>query len=235
LRFRIFIAIAVVGLLIAYVFKLRREQVFVESLSQQTDVTGAIAAREGVEEVTRIAKLWDQECFLQCVRIAFAGDLENNPAIAYEGRPIPPSGWMYRFFSPRRKKFLMLTLSPDGHCQAETASAINYLDSQPLPDNFLDSTEAFQIAEESFGREFRQDVDVFRMYAQVTTWPSNVGGPEDPVPHRANWQIQYLAQRGNRTRVDLYLMIDAVTGKLLTAQKAVNSEMQVIHSNFGNH
>lgn len=233
MRFRTFIAIVIVPVLIAYFYKLQRDQEFVTSLSQQTNVTGAFTPREGVEEATRIAKLWDRDCFLQCVRIAFPVDGDqDNRAITFEGRPIPPCGWTFRFFSPRRRQFLRLVMRPDGSCEAEVVSSLNYLKPTALPDDFLDSPEVFQIAEESFGRDFRQDKDVFRMYAQLTTWPSNVGGPEDPVLHRSNWQIHYLATQDSKTRTDLFLMLDAVTGELLTAQRSVDTEMELIYNAF---
>lgn len=240
MRFWIVVGLAIASLLIVSFVRERREQAFVASLPQSTKITGAFTPREGVAEAKRIAKLWDDECFLHGILIAYAGD-DDNRGVSFEGRPIPPCGWYFRFVSIPRRRILMLRLTPDGHCVAESADGINFLDSQPLPDNFIDSTEAFQIAEERFGRDFRQDKDVFRIYAQVTTLPSLVGGPEDPVPNRPTWQIHYLTTHLNssgKMRTDLCLMIDAVTGEVLTAQKqsnlhgSIDVEVEVIHNAF---
>lgn len=208
-----------------------RDYRFAKSLSGTTNLRNTFTPREGLDEATRIARRWDEQCFLQCVRIAFLGDLDHDPGMTPDGRPVPPSGWMYRFMSRERGRFLELTLTPDGRCLAESSSATNYADSEPLPAAFLDSPAAFKVAEDSFGATFRGETKLFRYYAQVTTWKNNVGGPEDPVRHRPNWQIQYLATRG-RDRVDLCLMIDAITGQLLTAQRFENSKATLLRSSF---
>lgn len=207
-----------------------RERALVASLPRTTSLEGAFSAREGIAEATRIAMLWDSDCRLQCIRIGFRGNPHSeDPAITFDGLPIPPSGWMYRFFSRERGRFLLLTLTPDGRCEAELHGALNYMDSQPLPADFLDSREAFRIADDSFGREFRDNGPVFRMYAQLTTWPSNAGGSVDPVPHRPNWQIHYLHPHSEELRVDLFLMLDGVTGEVLTAMEADSSGERITH------
>ena len=210
-----------------------QDRAIVASLPKTTSLSGPFTAREGLAEARRIAALWDPTAFLQCVRIGYRGDPHSDdPAITFEGVPIPPSGWMYRFFSRGRGRFLVLTLTPDGRCEAQSDSAVNSLDSQPLAGDFLDSPRAFQIAEESFGRKFRSDGPVVRMYAQVTTWPSNVGGPPDPTPHRSTWQVHYLAPRRRETRTDLYLMLDAVDGRVLTVLEAEGDRIRTIHNGF---
>jgi hypothetical protein len=82
---------------------------------------------------------------------------------------------MYRFFSQERRQFLHLTFTADGRRDVATRSAIDYLDSQPLPIESVDSAEAFRIAEGSFGRAFRQNGPVFRMSARITAWRSTDG------------------------------------------------------------
>lgn len=225
-----FAVVLVVGLLLV---RDGQDREVVAGLPATTSLSGPFTAREGLSEARRIAALWDPAAFLQCVRIGYRGDPHSDdPAITFSGVPIPPSGWMYRFFSQGRGRFLVLTLTPDGRCEAQAESAVNYLDSRPLADDFLDSSRAFEIAEESFGRAFRKEGPVVRMYAQGTTWPSNVGGPPDPMPHRSTWQIHYVAPRQRETRVDLYLMIDAVDGRVLTVLEAEGDQVRTIHNGF---
>jgi hypothetical protein len=103
---------------------------------------GRGTARQGIAEATRIAKLWDKNCFLLSIHIAFRGDPDQkNPASAFDGFPIPLNGWMYRFFSLERRQFLHLTFTADGRCDVATRSAIDYLDSQPLATEFVDGAE----------------------------------------------------------------------------------------------
>jgi len=232
---RFFVVVGFAAVLIIALLLVRdwRDRAVFDDLPKTTSLSGAFTAREGVAEARRIAALWDPAAFLQCVRIAYRGDPHSDdPAITFEGAPIPPSGWMYRFFSRPRGRFLVLTLTPDGLCDAESESAVNYLNSQPLADSFLDSSRAFEIAEESFGRAFRKEGLVVRMYAQATTWPSNVGGPPDPTPHRSTWQIHYIAPRRLERRVDLYLMLDAVDGSVLTVQEDEAGQVRTIHNGF---
>lgn len=213
-----------------------REEALVASLPRTTSLNGPFSAREGVEEATRIARLWDQGCRLQCIRIGFRGDPHaDDPAITFDGMPIPPSGWMYRFFSRERGSFLLLTLTPDGRCEAELHGALNYMDSQPLPADFLDSREAFRIADDEYGREFRDDGPVFRMYAQLTTWPAPFPSPADPVAHRPTWQIRYIHPQSKDARFDLFLILDAVTGEVLAVTEADTAgQTRIVHDALSN-
>lgn len=232
-RTALFAALTLAAVFIASMIGEYREVAKAAALSGPTGLRGVFTPREGLSEATRIARLWDEQCFLQCVRLAFVGDLDTDIGMTPEGRPTAPNGWMYRFLSVERGRFLELTLTPDGQCRAESSSTRNYLDSKPLPSDFLDSTAAFEIAENHYGREFRQSAKLFRFYAQATTWPSNVGGPEDPLPHRPNWQIGYLAISDGE-RVDLYLKIDATDGRVLTVQRFVgtHAHRHVVHNAF---
>jgi hypothetical protein len=232
-RTALYVALTLAAVFIATLIGEYREVAKAAALSGPTGLKNVFTPREGLTGATRIARLWDEQCYLQCVRFAFVGDLDTDIGMTPDGRPTAPNGWMYRFLAAERGRFLDLTLTPDGQCRAESTSARDYLDSKPLPANFLDSTTAFEIAENSHGREFRQTAKLFRFYAQVTTWPSNVGGPEDPVPHRPIWQIGYLATR-DKERVDLYMMIDATDGRLLTVQRFVgqHARRQIVHNAF---
>jgi hypothetical protein len=152
--------------------------------------------------------------------------------MAMDGTPIAPSGWMYRFFSSARGWFLDLTLWRDGRCEASSFNGINYLDTKPLPQEFLDSTTALSIAEKLYGKRYREKGKLIRLRARVSTWPSSVVGPRDLVAHRPIWQIEYWTTR-EKDRVNLVLILDAVTGKELSAVEFVNSEeVRVLTNNY---
>jgi hypothetical protein len=151
--------------------------------------------------------------------------------MAMDGIPIAPSGWNYRFFSSARGWFLDLRLWPDGRCEASSFNGIDYLNTKPLPQEFLDSTTALSIAEELYGKRYREKGKLFRLPTRLTTWGSSVVGPKDPIAHRAIWQIEYLTTRQG-DRVDLVLILDAVTGKELSAVEFVNAKMNVLTNNY---
>lgn len=208
-----------------------RERSRVESLPKQIAVPGPYSAKGGLAEAQRIALVWDANCKLQSIFMAFGGDVNtDDPGMAMNGIPIAPSGWNYRYFSSARGWFLDLTLWPDGRCNASSFAGIDYLDTKPLPQEFLDSTTALAIAEELYGKDYREKGKLFRLPTRLTTWPSTVG-PRDPVAHRATWQIHYLTTR-DRGRVDLFLTLDAVTGEELCAVECVDSKVEVLTNNF---
>jgi hypothetical protein len=200
--------------------KAARDRALLASLPRTTQLRGPFTARQGIAEATRIAKLWDQDCFLEGIQDAFLGDLpRKSPGLTFDGVSIPPSGWLYRFLSPGRVEFLDLILAADGRCEIEARSAINYPDAQPLPTEFLDSTEALRIAEESFGRDFRQNGRVFGVDAAIVT----------SAPHRTTWHIEYLGPESRPRRVDLHLLLDAISGKVLTVQEEDGASVRTIY------
>jgi len=209
-----------------------QEKSRIARLPREVSIQGTYSAKDGIAEAEKTAALWDEDCQLQCVFMAFGGDPHtDDPGMAREGVPIAPSGWNYRFFSATRGWFLDLAVWPDGRCDASSFNGIDYLDTRPLPNDFLDSTDAISIAEKLYGERYREDGQLFRLPTRLTTWPSNVVGPEDPVPHRATWQIHYLTTRhGNR--VDLFLTIDAITGEELCAVESVDSKTRVLTNNY---
>ncbi|QDU36127.1 hypothetical protein Mal4_04100 [Maioricimonas rarisocia] len=209
------------------------DQSRVASLPRTVEISGPYSAKEGIVEASRIAALWDPDCQLQCISMTFGGDTNtSDPGMGKDGLPIPPSGWMYRFYSPKRGWFLDLVLWPDGRCEPSSFNGINYPDTQPLPQVFIDSTQAIAIAEELYGQAYREQGEVFRVPTRLTTWPSSVPGPEDPLRGRATWQIHYLSTR-EQDRVDLFLTLDAVTGEELCAVENVNTHITVLSDNFG--
>jgi hypothetical protein len=72
-------------------------------------------------------------------------------------------------------------------------NGIDYVDTRPLPEEFIDSTAAVSIAGQLHGAEYRKRGKPFRLPLRLTTWRSVMPGPPDPIPHRATWQIEYLA------------------------------------------
>lgn len=209
-----------------------QEKAAVDRLPRNVLISGPHSAKQGLTEAVRIAALWDADCRLQSISMAFGGDVDtDDPGMGMDGIPIPPSGWNYRFFSAAKGWFLDLTIWPSGQCDASSFNGINYLDTKPLPQEYLDSTDALSIAEELYGKQCREQGRLFRLPSQLTTWPSSVVGPRDPVSDRATWQIHYLTTRGN-DRVDLYLTLDAVTGDELCAVKSVNSEVEVVTNKY---
>jgi hypothetical protein len=209
-----------------------RERSRLESLPKKVAVLGPYSAKGGLAEAKRIASLWDADCQLQAIFMAFGGDVHSDdPGMTNDGIPIAPSGWDYRFFSSNRGWFLDLKIWPDGRCDASSFHGTNYLDTKPLPPAFLDSTAALSIAETLYGQQYREKGKLFRLPARLTTWRSSVAGPKDPVAHRAIWQIEYLTTR-DRDRVDLCLVLDAVTGEVLCAVEYVNSSINVLIDNY---
>ena len=201
-------------------------------LPKKVELLGPYSARGGIGEAKRIASFWDAESQLQAIFLAFGGDPHtDDPGMGIDGIPIVPSGWTYRFFSAGRGWFLDLTLWPDGRCDALSFSGIDYLDTRPLPEEFLDSSAALSIAEKCYGKHYREEGKLFRLPTRLTTWPSSVVGPKDPVLHRATWQVEYLTTR-DRYRVDLHLTFDAVTGEELCAVESVNSQINVLTNNY---
>ena len=204
----------------------------VERLPRKVTVLGPYSAKGGLAEAKRIAMLWHADSQLQAIFTAFGGDIDaDDPGMGMDGIPIVPSGWNYRFFSAARGWFLDLTLWPDGRCEASSFNGINYLNTRPLPHEFLDSTAALSIVEELYGKCYREQGRLIRLPTRLTTWRSLVVGPRDPVPHRATWQIHYLTTR-QRDRVDLYLTLDAVTGEELCAVESVNSQIEVLTNKY---
>jgi hypothetical protein len=176
--------------------------------------------------------LWDADSQLQSIFMAFGGDARtDDPGMGMDGIPIVPSGWSYRFFSAPRGWFLDVTLWPDGRCDASSFNGIDYPNTRPLPEEFLDSGAILAIAEKLYGKRYREKGKLFRLPTRLTTWPSSVVGPKDPVPHRATWQVHYLTTR-RRDRVDLYLTLDALTGEELCAVESVNSQIHVLTNNY---
>lgn len=217
-----------------FLFRTVQDHSRVSRLPKQIDILGQYSAKDGIPEAKRIAALWDPDCQLQCIFVAFGGDPQtDDPGLGPEGIPIAPSGWNYRFFSASRVWFLDLILWPDGRCEASSFSGLDYLDTKPLPAEFLDSTEALAIAEKLYGKQYRNDGDLFRTPTRLTTWRLPYPGPRDPVPHRATWQIHYLTTRG-QDRVDLHLTLDAVTGEELCAVEIVNTKVNVLTDNYQN-
>jgi hypothetical protein len=209
-----------------------RERSRVERLPRKVALLGPYSARAGITEARRIASLWDADCQLQSIALAFGGDvLTDDPGMGPDGIPIAPSGWNYRFYSAARGWFLDLTLWPDGRCEASSFDGINYRDTKPLPEEFLDSSDVLSIAEKLYGKRYRKKGKLFRLPTHLTTWPSSVVGPKDPVPHRPTWHVHYLTTR-EQDRVDLYLTFDALTGEELCAVEAVNSQVQVLTNNY---
>jgi hypothetical protein len=97
-----------------------------ESLPGKVALFGAYSAKGGIAEAKRIASVWDPDCQLQSIFMAFGGDSQtDDPGMGMHGVPIAPSGWMYRFFSSARGWFLDLTLWPDGRCEASSFNGID--------------------------------------------------------------------------------------------------------------
>lgn len=204
----------------------------VESLPKKVAILGPYTARDGIAEAKRIASEWDADCQLQCIFLTFGGDVAtSDPGISADGIPITPSGWNYRFYSASKGWFLDLRLWPDGRCDASSFNGINYRGTKPLPAEFLDSNAVFTMAEDLYGRDYRAKGKLFRIDTRLTTWPSPVIGPRDPVRHRAIWSIGYLTTR-DRERVDLYLTLDAVTGKELSAVEFGDEKTTVLTNNY---
>jgi hypothetical protein len=171
-----------------HLFESVRERSRVESLPRKVALLGPYSAQGGIAEAERIASVWDPGCQLQCISMAFGGDFHtDDPGMAMDGIPIAPSGWNYRFFSSARGWFLDLRLWPDGRCEASSFNGIDYLNTKPLPQEFLDSTTALSIAEELYGKRYREKGKLFRLPTRLTTWGSSVVGPKDPIAHRAIW------------------------------------------------
>jgi hypothetical protein len=209
-----------------------RERSRVGRLPRKVALLGPYSAKGGLTEAKRIASLWEADSRIQAISMAFGGDVHtDDPGMGMDGSPIVPSGWTYRFFSAARGWFLDLTLWPDGRCEASSFNGINYLNTRPLPEEFLDSSAALSIAEKLYGKHYREKGKLFRLATRLTTWPSSVVGPKDPVPHRATWQVHYLTTR-QRDRVDLYLTLDALTGGELCAVESVNAQIRVLTNNY---
>jgi len=112
-----------------------QEKARVESLPRNASILGPHTAKGGLTEAGRIAALWDADCKLQCIFMAFRGDVDtDDPGMGMDGIPVSPSGWNYRFFSAARGWYLDLTVwPPNGQCDASSFNGINYLDTRPLP------------------------------------------------------------------------------------------------------
>jgi hypothetical protein len=204
----------------------------VARLPKKVELLGPYSARGGVAEAKRIAFLWDADSQLQAIFLAFGSDPHTDDAgLGKDGIPIAPNGWVYRFFSAGRGWFLDLTLWPDGQCEASSFNGINYLDTRPLPEEFLDSSAVLSIAEKLHGKQYREKGKLFRLPIRLTTWPASVVGPKDPVLHRATWQVEYLTTR-ERNRVDLHLTLDALTGEELCAVEFVGSQIHVLKNKY---
>jgi len=209
-----------------------RQRARLQRLPETVALRGPYSAKGGLAEAERIGLLWEADCKLQAIFMASGdGGSTDGPGMGLDGVPVVPNGWCYRFFSKGRGWFLDLTLWPDGRCEASSFYGIDYLDTKPLPHDFLDSGEALAIAEQRYGKPYGEQGKLFRLPMRLTTWPSSVVGPEDPVPHRPTWQIHYLTTR-NRDRVDLYLTLDAITGEELCAVESVNTQTQVLTNKF---
>lgn len=209
-----------------------RERSRVERLPRKVALLGPYSAKGGLTEAKRIASLWHADSKLQSIFMAFGGDVQtDDPGMEMDGIPIAPNGWTYRFLSAARGWFLDLTLWPDGRCDVSSFNGINYLDSRPLPEDFLDSSDVLSIAEGLYGKHYREQGKLFQLPTRLTTWPSTVVGPKDPVSHRATWQVHYLTTR-QRDRVDLYLTLDALTGEELCTVESVNSQIHVLTNRY---
>ena len=142
----------------------------------------------------------------QELRLIQAGDGVRPAGTAYQ--------WTYRFYSPSEGLETRVTVDPL-EVNVETDAAPGFLtEMSTIPDGFIDSDEAMQIALNDGGQAF---IDPFRP-SNITTilQGGNQYWTDSPVPSEEFWRVRLITVTSTQVRTfDRY--IDMASGDILDA------------------
>lgn len=147
---------------------------------------------------------------------AYADDQELKIVQAGEGAR--PAGtayqWTYRFYSPSNETETRVTVDPLDVTVNETVAGGFLTEMTTIPESFIDSDEALQIALNDGGQEF---IDPFRPNNITTILQGgNLYWTDTPVPTEEFWRVRIITATSTQVRsFDRY--IDMETGDILDA------------------
>lgn len=135
------------------------------------------------------------------------------------GYGMKPAGtayeWTYRFYSPSKNLETEVTVTPLDVIVDTTAAAGVLTEMKPIPDGFIDSDEALQIALDDGGQAF---VDSFRT-SNVTTIleGGNLYWTDAPIPSEEFWRVRLIGVTSTDIRTfERYINIE--TGEFLPVE-----------------
>ena len=155
------------------------------------------SARDGIELAQAAARSWSEDAYLVYV--------ENDEAVDAAGQ----SGrWGYLFHSPSLDAWRAYSL---GNGKIVSAGELEFgLEAPPLQPGWVDSQRAYLSAEDSAGREYREDHG-----GQLRAMLLIRGAFHEDQPDKSTWTLIYDSPKAP----SLFVVVDAESGDVVRTWK----------------